>query len=137
MKKLFSLFACLLCFIGFSQTREQDSLTIQLAFQKSDTTKIETSLLLIKELYNNQEYDKALKYISQTERLSQNLNYQNGIAEITYYKAMIYGFKDDYINSRDNYLKAKELLDRKSTRLNSSHVRISYAVFCLKKKKKK
>src|SRR5690554_7311068 len=28
-------------------------------------------------------------------------------------------------------------LDRKSTRLNSSHVRISYAVFCLKKKNKK
>src|SRR5690554_7151253 len=28
------------------------------------------------------------------------------------------------------------LIDRKSTRLNSSHVRISYAVFCLKKKKK-
>src|SRR3989442_11870438 len=27
------------------------------------------------------------------------------------------------------------LADRKSTRLNSSHVRISYAVFCLKKKK--
>src|SRR3989442_6262446 len=27
------------------------------------------------------------------------------------------------------------LCDRKSTRLNSSHVRISYAVFCLKKKK--
>src|SRR5690606_20658560 len=28
------------------------------------------------------------------------------------------------------------VLDRKSTRLNSSHVKISYAVFCLKKKKK-
>src|SRR5437868_10124430 len=27
-------------------------------------------------------------------------------------------------------------IDRKSTRLNSSHVSISYAVFCLKKKKK-
>src|SRR5690606_41678069 len=27
-----------------------------------------------------------------------------------------------------------EALDRKSTRLNSSHVKISYAVFCLKKK---
>src|SRR5699024_11243451 len=27
------------------------------------------------------------------------------------------------------------ILDRKSTRLNSSHVSISYAVFCLKKKK--
>src|SRR5690554_7485943 len=30
----------------------------------------------------------------------------------------------------------KTVRDRKSTRLNSSHVRISYAVFCLKKKKK-
>src|SRR3712207_7521083 len=28
------------------------------------------------------------------------------------------------------------ILDRKSTRLNSSHANISYAVFCLKKKKK-
>src|SRR5688572_30960779 len=32
---------------------------------------------------------------------------------------------------------AHPLLDRKSTRLNSSHSQISYAVFCLKKKKKK
>src|SRR3712207_6998297 len=30
-----------------------------------------------------------------------------------------------------------EALDRKSTRLNSSHANISYAVFCLKKKKKR
>src|SRR4051812_49584525 len=30
-----------------------------------------------------------------------------------------------------------EVQDRKSTRLNSSHMSISYAVFCLKKKKKK
>src|SRR5690625_411293 len=30
-----------------------------------------------------------------------------------------------------------KMLDRKSTRLNSSHVAISYAVFCLKKKKRK
>src|SRR5690554_406231 len=34
-------------------------------------------------------------------------------------------------------LKEKGYEDRKSTRLNSSHVRISYAVFCLKKKKNK
>src|SRR5690554_7020351 len=34
-------------------------------------------------------------------------------------------------------IKLFDALDRKSTRLNSSHVRISYAVFCLKKKKKK
>src|SRR5690606_41298338 len=33
------------------------------------------------------------------------------------------------------YGNPKGKLDRKSTRLNSSHVKISYAVFCLKKKK--
>ena len=32
---------------------------------------------------------------------------------------------------------AEKYLDRKSTRLNSSHVSNSYAVFCLKKKNKK
>src|SRR3712207_8294028 len=31
----------------------------------------------------------------------------------------------------------EQILDRKSTRLNSSHANISYAVFCLKKKKNK
>src|SRR5690554_7505560 len=34
------------------------------------------------------------------------------------------------------YIEFVQCQDRKSTRLNSSHVRISYAVFCLKKKKK-
>src|SRR5207253_11497540 len=34
------------------------------------------------------------------------------------------------------YLAKQQAEDRKSTRLNSSHVAISYAVFCLKKKKK-
>src|SRR2546422_5317726 len=36
-----------------------------------------------------------------------------------------------------NSTAAHEARDRKSTRLNSSHGYISYAVFCLKKKKKK
>src|SRR5690349_22169410 len=52
-------------------------------------------------------------------------------------------FFADIINNisyRKIYFKRIEhfslLLDRKSTRLNSSHVEISYAVFCLKKKKK-
>src|SRR5438067_6369954 len=41
-------------------------------------------------------------------------------------------------DGREPRLAAGErLLDRKSTRLNSSHVSISYAVFCLKKKKNK
>src|SRR3989442_11602236 len=36
---------------------------------------------------------------------------------------------------RERELRGLRRRDRKSTRLNSSHVRISYAVFCLKKKK--
>src|SRR2546421_7800678 len=43
-----------------------------------------------------------------------------------------------YPNFWDFLLKNdRRRLDRKSTRLNSSHDQISYAVFCLKKKKKK
>src|SRR5688572_32216042 len=38
---------------------------------------------------------------------------------------------------RDEPERPRLLADRKSTRLNSSHSQISYAVFCLKKKKKK
>src|SRR2546430_16362851 len=37
-------------------------------------------------------------------------------------------------NLEDVTLRALRTLDRKSTRLNSSHSQISYAVFCLKKK---
>src|SRR5690606_40252190 len=39
---------------------------------------------------------------------------------------------EEYLNTLEEALSE----DRKSTRLNSSHVKISYAVFCLKKKKK-
>src|SRR2546422_6907352 len=50
----------------------------------------------------------------------------------------IFGYKGkqvrDNIHSYD-VVRAIEELDRKSTRLNSSHGYISYAVFCLKKKK--
>src|SRR2546430_12920679 len=38
---------------------------------------------------------------------------------------------------QDDNMKDSEDKDRKSTRLNSSHSQISYAVFCLKKKKEK
>src|SRR2546427_5354301 len=41
------------------------------------------------------------------------------------------------MNPVDHPMGGGEGKDRKSTRLNSSHSQISYAVFCLKKKKKK
>src|SRR3712207_9585235 len=45
-------------------------------------------------------------------------------------------FRQFVVLCRQLDLFGRELLDRKSTRLNSSHANISYAVFCLKKKKK-
>src|SRR5436853_4455399 len=44
---------------------------------------------------------------------------------------------DQNCGSRRRYSDQLWVEDRKSTRLNSSHLGISYAVFCLKKKKKK
>src|SRR5438874_11161813 len=55
-----------------------------------------------------------------------------------------HGSSELHEHARDGYprrcglsagVTVSRVLDRKSTRLNSSHVEISYAVFCLKKKK--
>src|SRR5690625_6157881 len=54
---------------------------------------------------------------------------ENNIPVIAYDRLIRDSEHVDYYATFDN-------LDRKSTRLNSSHVAISYAVFCLKKKKK-
>src|SRR5947199_5792618 len=59
-------------------------------------------------------------------------DYQNALKEFAIAKRSL-------PNSAEVYMAigAIERRDRKSTRLNSSHLGISYAVFCLKKKKKK
>src|SRR3989442_6847413 len=44
------------------------------------------------------------------------------------------GYRDILSTEIGAFLRQSAMRDRKSTRLNSSHVRISYAVFCLKKK---
>src|SRR5688572_32317643 len=48
---------------------------------------------------------------------------------------LIHGYTD-IVGGEDSNLNLSQRRDRKSTRLNSSHSQISYAVFCLKKKKK-
>src|SRR5438552_5701042 len=76
-------------------------------------------------------------------QIDRNINYTNFCTEYcsfcAFYRPL--GAKDGYILSFETiYQKIEEMLelgDRKSTRLNSSHQIISYAVFCLKKKKKK
>src|SRR5688572_17297136 len=50
----------------------------------------------------------------------------------------LFHFCDNLLFQQPGYADSTSIrLDRKSTRLNSSHSQISYAVFCLKKKKKK
>src|SRR5438874_4011966 len=62
----------------------------------------------------------------------------------TLFRSVVEASKDNpvfyvqYAHARISSLKRKSAdagVDRKSTRLNSSHVEISYAVFCLKKKR--
>ncbi|MCH4551486.1 tetratricopeptide repeat-containing sensor histidine kinase [Aestuariibaculum lutulentum] len=95
--------------LGFSQTQELDSLSIQLAFETQDSLKVETSLKIIELLYNNKNYDKAVKYIVESEKLSNSLNYTKGIAASTYYKSLIYAQKGDYINAINGYKKSKSI----------------------------
>src|SRR3712207_8320713 len=58
-------------------------------------------------------------------------------------RARVFGRAEDFVQPRFEFFSRHVLndidhpsLDRKSTRLNSSHANISYAVFCLKKKNK-
>src|SRR2546430_201576 len=55
----------------------------------------------------------------------------------TLYRARFAGLDRDSAEAVCRTLKRADISDRKSTRLNSSHSQISYAVFCLKKKKLK
>src|SRR5947208_10933814 len=47
------------------------------------------------------------------------------------------GRQEHHVSTQERAKEERGNIDRKSTRLNSSHQIISYAVFCLKKKKKK
>ncbi len=108
MKQLMTLTVCLLTFIGFSQNERIDDLTVKLAYQEADSTKVDLSLMLIDQLYAVEDYDKALLYVNQTAKLSEKLNYTKGLAESTYYRALIYTQRNDYFNAIDNYDKSRK-----------------------------
>src|SRR3712207_7009531 len=52
------------------------------------------------------------------------------------YRLDLYRYRPRHELIRGVFVRTVTALDRKSTRLNSSHANISYAVFCLKKKNK-
>src|SRR5690606_40711288 len=80
---------------------------------------------------------KELFEIKKTMRFSRIPVYRESIDDIRGY-VLKFDILDKLANDEfDHTIKelTREMTDRKSTRLNSSHVKISYAVFCLKKKK--
>src|SRR5690554_1625800 len=89
---------------------------------------------------NEADFTEIKKQIVSNETLAKSID------KLGFFKYMYLGDTDlENPKFKDNLIKVKADLfeailgavDRKSTRLNSSHVRISYAVFCLKKKKEK
>ena len=109
MKQILTFAACLMTFVIFSQNEKIDELTVQLAYQNADSTKVDRSLALINELYQIKEYDKALLFVNKTSTLAKELNYTKGLAETNYFRAVIYAERNDYFNAIDNYNKSREL----------------------------
>ena len=108
MKRLFYITVFLFSLFSFSQSEEIDNLMIELAYQNRDSSKVNTSIRLIKALYEIDDYKRALKHIDQAQRLSKTINYTKGSAETNYYKALIYTAQQDYYNAIDNYSRSKK-----------------------------
>lgn len=108
MKRLTTIFLLGFCFFSFSQTKEQDSLAIAIAFQKNDSAKVSTSVSLIKSLYKDENYSKALQYINQVDKLATQLDFKTALAEIQYYKGQIFTHKNDYYNAVNSLNRSKE-----------------------------
>tara|TARA_R110002049_G_scaffold3795_5_gene27625 strand:+ start:100779 stop:102857 length:2079 start_codon:yes stop_codon:yes gene_type:complete len=133
MRKLITLSILLLSFSSFSQTNEIDSLLLELSYKSTDSSKVDTSLQLIKALYEIKDNDRAIKYIIESEKLSSNLKYHKGIAEISYYKALIYAEKNDYINAISGYEKAKNLFRNLEDTLGVAKVNNSIGLIEIKR----
>ncbi len=119
--------------VGFSQTDDIDKLALELAFQEQDSLKVETSLKLIKALYDANDYERALEYILKSEKLSNSINFKKGIAEIAYYKSLIYAQKNDYINAVSGYNKSKALFHSLKDTLSVAKVNNSIGLIEIKR----
>src|SRR5690625_5705183 len=83
------------------------------------------------EQYNSDIYRKVFVHgVKHTKRIPLFVEWwKENLQNDPDFKVALYALSDS--------IRSTEKIDRKSTRLNSSHVAISYAVFCLKKKNKK
>ena len=133
MKQLLTLAACIVSLFIFSQNEKIDELSVQIAYQKPDSTKVDMSLMLINELYNIEDYTKALLYINETSKLAEDLNYTKGLAESSYYRALIYTNRNDYFNAIDNYNRSKKYYTQISDTLGVAKVSNSIGLLEIKR----
>src|SRR5437762_6181502 len=87
-------------------------------------------------LFRSDDKRDCLDHKDQDVRIkscSENIRRDAKNAIAYYNRGTAHQLKGDLDRATADYSKAIELKDRKSTRLNSSHRCISYAVFCLKK----
>src|SRR5690625_6288129 len=82
--------------------------------------KVKSSISLVKGVTHSMKKRSALKFFEPVEKYSED-----------------WSALEEKSREWENMYRQRWSQDRKSTRLNSSHVAISYAVFCLKKKKVK
>ncbi|MDA0177265.1 tetratricopeptide repeat-containing sensor histidine kinase [Mesoflavibacter profundi] len=110
MKRLLVLFLVLLIgYFGFSQNEKLDSLTIQLAYQNPDSSKVNTSVKIIELLFKDNNFSKALQFIQQSEKLARDINYKKGLADIIFYKAKIYQKNGNTTKAINTYKNSKLL----------------------------
>jgi signal transduction histidine kinase len=109
MRQLLILAVYLISISVFSQSEKIDKLTVQIAYLNADSTKVDMSLVLINELFKQKDYSKALLYINETSKLSDDLKYIKGQAESSYIRALIFTERNDYFNAIDNYKRSRNL----------------------------
>src|SRR5690625_6199069 len=117
--QLFLVYYVILCNFSWKYTRSQAASEDLVQDVFADIWKKRSNL-------DSQKSISIYLYQSVKNRAIDHLEHQKVVR-----KHQQYG--DD---SDQNVVFIRSTIDRKSTRLNSSHVAISYAVFCLKKKKK-
>ena len=75
MKRFLVLTALLSLLFIQAQNEEIDRLTVELTYQNQDSSKVDTSLLLISKLIDAKNFTKAFLYVNQTLDLAKSLNY--------------------------------------------------------------
>ncbi|MDT0559315.1 tetratricopeptide repeat-containing sensor histidine kinase [Ichthyenterobacterium sp. W332] len=133
MKRLLFITMLFSSLFTYSQSEEIEDLMIELAYQNSDSAKIDTSIKLIDALFKIEDYSRALKHIDQTQKLAKSLNYVKGTAEANYYKALIYSQNDDYLNAIDSYGKSKQYFQQLKDTLGIAKVNNSIGIIEIKR----